>query len=85
MSEPAPRFQPLKYAARPAQLAAALIGPVLWLGAFAILAVVARETSAIAHGIAIATGSFLVALVALIAMRRRRVREQAEGEPRPDR
>ncbi len=84
MSEPTPRFSPLKVAPRPARIAVAMIGPLLWLAGFGLVAIVADETEAIAHGLAIALGSFLVAVLVLIPMRRRRIREEGEGEPGHD-
>jgi hypothetical protein len=86
MSEAPPRFRPLTVAPRPARIAVALIGPLLWFAAFIVLAIVADKTLAIAHGLAIAVVSFVVAIAALIPTRRRRIREEREGEPpRPDR
>ena len=85
MSESAPRFSPLTVAPRPARIVAAMVGPLLWLGAFVALAIVAGETRAIAIGLGIAVVSFVVAIVLLIPMRRRRIREEGEGEPGPDR
>jgi hypothetical protein len=85
VTEEPPRFSPLERAPRPARIAAALIGPVLWLVMFVVLAIVADKTVAIAHGLAIAAGSFVLAVVVLIPMRHRRIREEGEGEPRPDR
>jgi hypothetical protein len=82
MSEPPPRFTPLTVAPRPTRIVVALLGPLLWLAAFLLVAVVADETDAIAYGLAIAAASFLVATVVLIPMRRRRVREEG-GEPGP--
>jgi hypothetical protein len=84
MSEPAPRFTPLTVAARPRRIAVAMIGPLLWLAGFAMVAIVADETDAIAVGLAIAAASFLVAIVVLLPMRHRRIREEEEGEPGPD-
>jgi peptidoglycan/LPS O-acetylase OafA/YrhL len=78
MSEPAPRFSPLTVAARPRRIAVALIGPLLWLAGFVLVAIVADETDAIAYGLAIAAASFVVATVTLIPMRNRRNREEAE-------
>ena len=80
MSEPPPRFTPLTVAPRARRIVVALLGPLLWLAGFVLVAIVADETDAIAHGLAIAAASFLVALVVLIPMRHRRVREE-EGEP----
>ena len=85
MSQAPPRFKPLTHAPRPARIAAALIGPVLWLAAFVVLALVADQTLAIAHGLAVAVISFVLAIAVLIPMRRARIREEGEGEPRPDR
>ena len=85
MSQAPPRFKPLTHAPRPARIAVALIGPVLWLLAFIALALVADQTLAIAHGVAVAVVSFVLAVAVLIPMRRARIREEGEGEPRPDR
>jgi hypothetical protein len=84
MNEPRPQFSPLTVATRPTRIVVAMAGPLLWLVAFIVLAVVGHETGAVAAGLAIAFGSFLVALVALVPMRRRRVRQEAEGEPTHD-
>ena len=78
MTEPRPQFSPLTVATRRTRIVVAMVGPLLWLVACIVLAVVGHETRAIAFG------SFLVALAALVPMRRRRVREEAEGEPTHD-
>jgi Cu/Ag efflux pump CusA len=85
MGESTPRFTPLTVASRPTRIVVALAGPLLWLVAFIILAVVAHETAAVALGLAIAFGSFLVAVVVLIPTRRRRIREEAEAGRANDR
>ena len=81
MGGPAPRFSPLTVAPRPARIAVAMLGPLLWLAGFVLVAIVADETDAIAHGLAIAVASFLISIVVLIPMRRRRVHEEREDDP----
>lgn len=85
MSEPPPRFSPLTVATRPTRIVVAMAGPLLWLVAFVLLAIVAQETRAVALGLAIAFGSFLIAIVVLVPTRRRRIREEAGGDPANDR
>ena len=81
MTEPTPRFTPLVVAPRRMRLAAALIGPLLWVAGFVIAAAVAHETRAIAIGCAVAAASLLVSVAVLAWLRRRRIAGEKEGAP----
>jgi hypothetical protein len=81
MSEPAPGFSPLVVAPRWARIAAALIGPLLWVAGFVLVAVVANQTRAIAIGCAVAAVSLLVSFAVFARLRRRRIAEEEEVDP----
>jgi hypothetical protein len=72
------RFTPLRRASRVKRVAVLVIGPVLWVLAFFVVALVVARADAIGLGLAIAGVSFCVALVWQILWRRRRVRVESD-------
>ena len=77
MSDDAPvRFDPLHPASRASLVAGVVLGPLLWLVAFAIAAWFFEYSWAIALGSAVTVASFVVALVVLTLIREGRVRQE---------
>jgi hypothetical protein len=78
MDQPAPHFSPLRTPSIRWRIGAALVGPLLWVVAIGLLALVQSERRAIALGLLIAGVSFLLALLLLLPSRRMRIREERE-------
>jgi hypothetical protein len=70
------RFEPLRAASRGRVVAAFVLGPVLWLLALTVVALVSHHSSAIALGLLVAVASFVVSLLALALLRAARVRRE---------
>ena len=83
MSELHPHFRPLRQPSSATRLVLLLAGPLLWLVALVLWAVVAKATEFILYGLVIAGGSFLLGSAILLATRAHRLRE--EGKPAPGR
>jgi zinc transporter ZupT len=83
-SEPGPplvRFEPLRPASRRAVIAAFVVGPLAWLVALIIAAIVLDYTGALLFGLTVAATSFVLSIVVLSLMyaaRRREERRYAE-------
>jgi hypothetical protein len=74
-------FDPLRHPTSTARAAVLLVGPLLWLAALVIWAVIAKETQLILYGLVIAGGSFLVGGAILLAARALRLREERQPAP----
>ena len=61
------------------KVAVAMSGPLLWLVALIAVAVVVDRFDVVGIALAILAGSLVVALAALVPMRRRAVRENREA------
>jgi zinc transporter ZupT len=75
------RFEPLRPASRRALIAAFVLGPLAWLVALTIAAIVLDYTGALLFGLTVAATSFVVAIVVLFlvhAARRRQEKRYAE-------
>ena len=75
------RFEPLRPASRGRLVAAFLLGPILWLAALIVAAVLLEFTGAILIGLAVTAGSFALSMLVLglvYAARRRDERRYAE-------
>jgi hypothetical protein len=79
-----PRFSPYRRASQAwLGLTLFLLGPVLWVLALVLVAVVVNRTDVIVIGAVIGLGSFLVGLVLLAVVRWRRIAEERDGsQPR---
>ena len=76
-----PRFEPLRPASRGRLVAAMVLGPILWLAALVLVAVTVHRTSAIALGLAVTAGAFVISLLVLswvYVARRRQERRFAD-------
>jgi hypothetical protein len=71
-----PRFEPSRHAPRSRQVAALVLGPLLWLSALLVVAVVVRRTSAIELGLLIVLGSMVLASIVVGLCRIGRGREE---------
>ena len=69
-------FEPLHPASRASLIAGLVLGPLLWLVAIAIAALVFEYSWAIAVGLAVTVASFVVSLVVLVLLREGRVRQE---------
>ena len=72
-------FEPLQIASRPRRLLVFVLGPLLWLVAIVVVAVVVDRTRAIEIGLLVSALAFVVALVVVSIGRQRRVREERSG------
>ena len=63
-----PRFWPLRPASRKRRILAVVIGPLLWVIALLIVAVVLDRTDLIRDALLITAGSFLLALPVLLLL-----------------
>jgi hypothetical protein len=72
----AERFRPLRPASRRRLIAAAILGPLMWVVALVVGAWVADRGDAIALALLIAAASFAVALIVLAALYAARRREE---------
>jgi hypothetical protein len=79
---PTPRFEPLRPAPRTRLLAAFVLGPLMWLAAFAVLAVVVERTDAIAAGFLVTVASFVIALATLGLLHVGRQRQRRDARDR---
>jgi hypothetical protein len=70
------RFRPLRPASRPRLIAAIVLGPVLWAGAFAVVAALIEYTDAIQLGLLVALVSFVISAAVLSVLRLGRLREE---------
>jgi hypothetical protein len=76
-----PRFWPLRPASRKQRLTAVVIGPVMWVVALGVLALLVNRTDLIGLALLITGASFLLALLLLgirLADRRREERRYAD-------
>jgi divalent metal cation (Fe/Co/Zn/Cd) transporter len=75
------RFEPMRPASRGRALAAVVLGPLLWLVALSVSAVLSQHSGAVALGLLVTLASFVAALLVLSvlhAARRREERRYAE-------
>ena len=72
------RFQPLRISAAVTRRAAFIFGPLAWLIALVVVAVVVKRRDAVELALIVAAASFGVGLVLSVSMRRARVREEGE-------
>lgn len=72
------RFQPLRISADVTRRAAFIFGPLAWLVAALVTAVVTKRRDAVELALIVAAASFGVGVVVSVGMRRARVR--AEGD-----
>jgi L-lactate permease len=70
------RFQPLRISADVTRRVAFILGPLVWLVAFLVVAVVVKRRDAVELALIVVVASFGVGVVAAVAMRRARVREE---------
>ncbi len=76
----APRFEPLVPASRGRVIAALVLGPILWLAALVLAAWVVHKTDAIALGLAVMAGSFVIAVLVLSLLYVSRRRQEKRYE-----
>jgi hypothetical protein len=76
--EPPATFTPLRRASRRKRVAVYILGPVLWVLAIHLVALVAARVDAIGLGLAIAAFSFCVALIWQILWRIRRISVESD-------
>ncbi len=76
----APRFEPLVAASRGRVIAALVLGPILWLAALVLVAWVVDKTDAIALGLAVLAGSFVIAVIVLSCVYVARLRQEKRYE-----
>jgi hypothetical protein len=69
-------FRPLRPASRPRLIAGLVLGPVLWLVALLLVALLVHHTDAIEVGLLLTAGSVAVAALVLSVLRWRRRREE---------
>ena len=77
-SETQASFTPLRRATRARLAALFIVGPILWLAAFVLIDLTVRQGRDIGVALLVCGVSFAVALVWLIPMRIRRVRQETE-------
>jgi hypothetical protein len=70
------RFQPLRISADVTRRVASIFGPLVWLVASIVVAVVIERRDAVELALIVVAASFGVGVVAAVAMRRARVREE---------
>jgi len=63
------------------RFAIVLIGPILWIVGFVVIAWVADTTDLIWLGLQVAGAAFALGLVFLLVMRAQRLREERQPEP----
>ncbi len=72
-----PHFSPYRRASKAwLRVSLFLLGPLLWLVSVVLVAIVVHRTDLILLGALIAVGSFLLALILLAIVRRRRIAEE---------
>jgi hypothetical protein len=76
VGRPVVRFEPLRPVSRGRLIAAFVLGPILWLVALVVAALLFDYSSSIALGLLVTAASFVVSLLvlALLHARRRRAR-----------
>jgi uncharacterized membrane protein YbhN (UPF0104 family) len=72
------RFTPLRLATRPQRALVLLLGPLLWVAALVVLAVVVRQGDSVLIALAVLAAAMLIGLVVLLPMRIGRVRRERE-------
>jgi membrane protein implicated in regulation of membrane protease activity len=70
------RFEPLQPASRAQLVVGIVVGPVVWVAALIVAAIVVHYTWAIGLGLLVALFSVLLSLAALALLRRGRDREE---------
>jgi hypothetical protein len=70
------RFQPLRISADVTRRVAFILGPLVWLVAFLVVAVVVKRRDAVELALIVVVASFGVGVVAAVPMRRARVRQE---------
>jgi peptidoglycan/LPS O-acetylase OafA/YrhL len=81
LDRPSVRFEPLRPASRGRLIAGFVLGPVLWLVALVVAAVLFDHSSAIALGLLVTVACFVVSLAVLALLhagRRRQERRYAD-------
>ena len=76
LGRPSVRFEPLRPASRGRLIAGFVLGPVLWLVALIVAAVLFEYSWAIAIGLLTTVASFFVALLVLAILYRQRRRQE---------
>jgi hypothetical protein len=75
-----PRFSPHRQASRArTRVTAFLLGPVLWVVALVVVGLVISRTDLLLLGALIAAGSFLLAALWLLIVRRLRIAQERDG------
>jgi hypothetical protein len=69
-------FRPLRPVSRRQLIERVVLGPLLWLVALIVVAIVVHRTSAIGLGLLVAVVSLLVSVLALLSLRAGRNRER---------
>lgn len=72
-------FSPLRRASTAKRIVLFIFGPLAWVVALAVLAVIVREDAAVEVGLLVAAGAFLVAFLLLTVARFMRVRREERG------
>jgi hypothetical protein len=70
------RFRPLRPASRGRLAAAIVLGPVMWIVAMVVAAVIVKRTDAIGVGLLVTLASCLVSAIVLVVLRSARRREE---------
>lgn len=73
---PPARFEPIRPASRGVRIAAYIFGPLIWLVALVVAALLLKHTSAIELGLLVTIAAFVVAFVVLLLIRQGRERER---------
>ena len=71
-----PTFEPLRPASRGWLVVLLLAGPLLWAASLIVVAYALRYGEVVEIALGVVVVSFLVSIVVLVPMRRRRVREE---------
>ena len=82
LDRPAIRFEPLRPASRGRLIAGFVLGPVLWLVALIVAATLFEYSWAITLGLLVTVASFLVSLLVLGMLNRRRRSQERRYEAR---
>ena len=77
-AKPDAPFRPLRPASRPRLIAALVLGPLLWVVALAVVAVLVKRTDAIELGLEVTAGAFVLALIVLPVLWGARRREERD-------
>jgi hypothetical protein len=73
---PSAHFEPLRPASRKRLILGLVLGPILWLVAFVVTAIVVHYSYAIAIGLIVAVAAMITALAALALLKWGREREE---------